>query len=519
LPEAEDRGVASSLISFERDPHARRRHLAFQKAKMLPRINLADCRDVDNTENFRKEHRPWTFLLTCDRKPYSSLFSRKLLMSTYEPLERFSHEDESLIDVLEKHKQWIEGKGGKRANLRCAALKNADMKGVNLMGADLREAVLERACLNNADLRGADLRKARLDRAGLIGTRLIAANLGFASLNEVVATEADFTEANLLQADLSKTVLIRAVLQHANLRQATLAEAKLVRADLRGADLTGADMGGAVLSGADLTGGDLCRTRLFRANLLGADLSRANLDGADLRESRLGDSRLIGSKLTRADLTGADLNGVCLDGADLSGWGVRRTACTRMLLSEAGGTVSFEPGEFEKTYLQRENHLEFSLPVPLGAATAYLAKFVTQSINAATGTLVVSLKGLEALSTYETKMLMVCFERGFQENESRIGGGRLKKAITDYFNSYPVRRDLVYLGEMLGDSAGGVIDFDSCTRIFDNPWQIKPVMIKEEILEEYRRVGRICEELHSLILSVLGAGSSQSLQPHGPDIT
>jgi uncharacterized protein YjbI with pentapeptide repeats len=440
-------------------------------------------------------------------------------MSTHERADTFSHGDESLNELLEKHKRWLQRRGGRRADLRGAALRNADMRGVNLMGADLREAMLENACLNKADLRGADLRKAHLDRAGLVGTRLIAADLGFASLNGVVATEADFTEANLLQADLSRAALTRAVLRHANLRQATLAQAKLVRADLRGASLKGAEMAGAVLSGADLTGGDLCKTRLFGANLLGADLTGANLDGADLRESRLGDCRLIGSKLTRADLTGADLNGACFDGADLAGWGIRRTACARMLLSEAGESVSLKPGEFEKTCLPREELLEFSLSVPLGAATAYLAKSVTQSINTAMGTRVVSLKGLEALSTYETKMLMVCFEQGFQEKGLKIEGGRLERAMNDYFQSNPVEKDSVYLGEMLPGSTDRVIDLGSCIEMFDSPWQINPVMIKEEILEEYRRIGRICRGLHSLILSVLGAGASQWHQPRASDTT
>jgi uncharacterized protein YjbI with pentapeptide repeats len=435
-------------------------------------------------------------------------------MPTYMPVETFSHSDKSLADILEEHKKWLKGEGGRRADLRSAALKNADMKGVNLTGADLREAALEGACLNRVDLRGADLRKAHLDRAGLIGSRLIAANLEFASLNEVVGTEADFTEANLLRAGLSKAGLNRAVLRGANLREADLREANLVKADLKGADLKGAEMDGALLSGADLTGADLRRTRLVGANLLGVDLARANLDGADLREARLGESRLVCSKLTRADLTGADLNGACFEGADLSGWGVRRTACAQILVSEAGEIVNFEPGEFEKKCFQPEKTLELSLSIPLAVATAYLAKFVTQAVNAAMGSQVVALKGLEALSTYETKILMVSLEGDFHEKELGIKGGRMEKAINDYFQSHPVRKDYVYLREMLAASTNGAIDFGSCPWMLDNPWQINPVMIREEILEEYRRIGRICEALHSLILSVVGADISRSPHPH-----
>jgi uncharacterized protein YjbI with pentapeptide repeats len=440
-------------------------------------------------------------------------------MSLHETAEVFPYGEESLKDVLEKHKQWLGGRGGKRADLRRSDLRSTDMKGVNLVGADLREAFLDRACLNNADLRGADLRGARLDQASLIRTRLIAANLGSAYLHGVMATEADFTEANLLRADLSKAGLTRAVLRHANLRQATLAEAKLVLADFRGADLTDAELGGALLSGADLTEGDLSKTRLFGAHLLGADLSGANLDGADLRESRLGDSRLIRSRLTRADLTGADLNGACLDGAEVVGWGIRRTTCSRMLLSEAGTTVSLKPGEFEKTCLHPEKILEFALSIPLGAATACLAKCVTQSINSAMGTHVVSLKGLKAISTYETKVLMICFEPDFLRDTWGIKGGLLEKAMNEFFQSNPVRKDFLYLGDLLDSATGGVIDFGAAGRMFDIPWQINPLMIKEAIFEKYRRIGEICRELHSITLSVLGAGASRLGRSHGPDST
>lgn len=57
-------------------------------------------------------------------------------------------EREELEKILEEHKEWIDGKGGKRA----------DLCGVDLSGADLREAGLYRA-----DLRGANLSEANLD--------------------------------------------------------------------------------------------------------------------------------------------------------------------------------------------------------------------------------------------------------------------------------------------------------------------------------------------------------------------
>ena len=104
-----------------------------------------------------------------------------------------------LIEVLDKHKQWLDSDGelGERADLRGAYLM-----GTNLTGSNLAGAYLTGSNLTCADLRGADLKGADLEGADLTGAILIGANL--------------------------------------------------IRADLRGADLTGADLEGAYLRGADL---------------------------------------------------------------------------------------------------------------------------------------------------------------------------------------------------------------------------------------------------------------------------
>ena len=71
-----------------------------------------------------------------------------------------------LQQILDHHKRWLNGEGGKRANLLNANLwgadlRNANLWGANLWGADLRGANLRNANLLNANLRGANLRGAR----------------------------------------------------------------------------------------------------------------------------------------------------------------------------------------------------------------------------------------------------------------------------------------------------------------------------------------------------------------------
>lgn len=62
-----------------------------------------------------------------------------------------------LKETLDAHKLWLEGKGGKRANLRDFDLSYASLRGADLRGADLSYANLHDADLRGTDLRGADL--------------------------------------------------------------------------------------------------------------------------------------------------------------------------------------------------------------------------------------------------------------------------------------------------------------------------------------------------------------------------
>lgn len=77
-----------------------------------------------------------------------------------------------LKEILDAHKLWLEGKGGKRANLRDFDLSYADLRDADLRGADLRHAYLCNANLYGADLRHADLRDADLSGADLRGADL-----------------------------------------------------------------------------------------------------------------------------------------------------------------------------------------------------------------------------------------------------------------------------------------------------------------------------------------------------------
>ena len=79
---------------------------------------------------------------------------------------------EELNKILEDHKLWLKGKGGKRADLSYAYLNYANLRGANLNYADLRGANLSYANLRCADLIGANLRGANLSGADFSGANL-----------------------------------------------------------------------------------------------------------------------------------------------------------------------------------------------------------------------------------------------------------------------------------------------------------------------------------------------------------
>jgi hypothetical protein len=106
-------------------------------------------------------------------------------------------EQSELNQILEQHKFWIDGMGGKRANLEGANLKDA-----NLYSADLRDANLR-----DANLEGAHLRDAFFYRANLTGVDLTGANLTYTDMEEAILYGANLTHANLTGANLRDAIL------------------------------------------------------------------------------------------------------------------------------------------------------------------------------------------------------------------------------------------------------------------------------------------------------------------------
>ena len=69
-------------------------------------------------------------------------------------------EQKELNKILREHKDWLDGNGGKQADL-----SSADLRGADLHFDDLRKADLHGADLRGADLRGANLTYSSINQA------------------------------------------------------------------------------------------------------------------------------------------------------------------------------------------------------------------------------------------------------------------------------------------------------------------------------------------------------------------
>ncbi|MFV3127358.1 pentapeptide repeat-containing protein [Niveispirillum sp. KHB5.9] len=262
------------------------------------------------------------------------------------------------LDFLRKefqlHRQWLDGKGGRRAELQFQdlsglALKGARLAEAKLAGANLSGCNLEGADLARVDLFGADLEGTELTGANLSGADLRGANLHRATLNDVILRGADFRSGTLSDSSGTTKRDGAAVLTEARLERAILCSAKLTGCDLTGADLMDADLAGADLSKCVMLGVDLTGANLSGAQLAGtvvdsetlsrgrhvpdgtatmiAEPPRRRIPVAELTRLVDGHEQWIetgGAKGNRLDLDMAELDPMVLHGRNLAGARLRR---------------------------------------------------------------------------------------------------------------------------------------------------------------------------------------------------
>jgi len=82
-----------------------------------------------------------------------------------------------LAEILNEHKRWLAGDGGRQADLRYSNLSGSDLRDSNLRDSDLRYSNLSGSDLSGSDLRGSDLRDSDLRDSNLRGSNLSYSDL------------------------------------------------------------------------------------------------------------------------------------------------------------------------------------------------------------------------------------------------------------------------------------------------------------------------------------------------------
>lgn len=181
------------------------------------------------------------------------------------------------------HNQWLNRKGGHRADLSFQDLSDMAISGIRLAGAKLVGANMVRAKLAGCDLSGAEMFGADLEGADLTGANLSGADFRGANLHRATMTDCVLRGADF-STDRATTDTLKQAAYHG---PTVMSEARLERAILCEANLTGCDLSGSDLDEADLSGADLSQSVLLGAELGGAVLADVKLAGTVLEIDRL----------------------------------------------------------------------------------------------------------------------------------------------------------------------------------------------------------------------------------------
>jgi len=196
-----------------------------------------------------------------------------------------------LLQRVDAHERWLQGRGGTPL-----VLEDASLAGAALAGRDLSQSRLTRVELDQTDLTGA-----RLVGAELVGCSLVGARLDDAELAQAVLTDCDASRSSLRRAELLGVTLERGVADGADLQQAALSgrwhggtargayfeRARLLRLEMFDVDLHGAAFDSALLRKAILHGGRAAGARFRGAKLVASRFHATVLAATDWHDALL----------------------------------------------------------------------------------------------------------------------------------------------------------------------------------------------------------------------------------------
>ena len=129
---------------------------------------------------------------------------------------------EEIAAVLAEHKSWLEGNGGKRANMRYANMRGANMRYADMRGADMRYANMRYAKMEGANMESADMEGAKMEGANMEGANMRYANMRGANMRYANMRGADMRGADMRYANMEGANMEGADMRYANMRYAKI---------------------------------------------------------------------------------------------------------------------------------------------------------------------------------------------------------------------------------------------------------------------------------------------------------
>lgn len=156
---------------------------------------------------------------------------------------------DSLPEILENHRLWLNNDGGKQFSG-----EKLSFDFLNLSGTNLREAILWNGVFHTTNLKDANLREALLQNAIMVYCDLVNADMHQLQMRGSLVQWSDLTDADISKASLETTKFVDCTLVGTNFTGANLTNAKFEGSDLTCADFTDANLKNAIFNGCSVRG-------------------------------------------------------------------------------------------------------------------------------------------------------------------------------------------------------------------------------------------------------------------------
>ncbi len=165
---------------------------------------------------------------------------------------------QELIEILESHRAWREGRGGKRADLRYADLREIDASGLDFQGVDMW------------------------------GVNAEGGNFQGANMQRVDAQEGNFQGANMFWVSAKDGNFWGADMRWVNARRGNFQDADMWGVSAQGGNFQKSDMRGVDAQEGNFPWADMRGVDARRGNFRDANFKEASLDGVKIDYRTIG---------------------------------------------------------------------------------------------------------------------------------------------------------------------------------------------------------------------------------------